>query len=99
VGGTVFLNWVTLLSSLDPEIGSEKVADAILGELTSLLSGFSLVSTARNAVDLHGAGTNALSTDVGIQKYIIRTRRIEDMCDALGKKSPSKIEVVEDSDG
>ena len=66
-------NWVlTLLSSSD-QIGPEKVADAI-EDLTSPQSGFSGVHC-RDAVDLHGAGTNALSTYVGIQKYIIQTEK------------------------
>jgi hypothetical protein len=72
--GSAGSNWVTLLFRVN-QIGSEKVADAI-EDLTSLLIGFSLVSTTgRNAVDLHGAGINALSTHFRIQKYINQTEK------------------------
>jgi hypothetical protein len=68
----VFELGTNLLSSSD-HIGPEKVADAI-EDLTSPQNGFSGVHCC-DAVDLHGAGTNAHSTYVGIQKYIIQTEK------------------------
>ena len=50
----------------------EHVAWKVLeGQFSKELAG----RTARNAVDLHGAGIKALSTHVGIQKYIIQMEK------------------------
>jgi hypothetical protein len=74
----------------------EQVAQKVLeGQFTKELAG----RTARNAVDLHVAGIKALSTHVGIQKYIVRMEKDRGYVRRNWEEEPieeNDIEVEED---
>lgn len=85
-------------TKIETRFDVEHVARKVLeGQFSKELAG----RTARNAVDLHVAGIKALSTHVGIQKYIVRMEKDRGYMRCNLEEEPieeNNIEIEEDDD-